>query len=148
MVIAAAGNDGRRPVSFPASYDLCIAVSALGRIGLFPDGSVDSGDVGAPYGTDKKNFIAFFSNVGHEIDCTGPGVGVISTVPEKAYAIMSGTSMATPAVAGLAARMLAKQPTLLNDARDVSRAEGIAKMVLQSAKTLGFGATYEGQGLP
>ncbi|PYM22472.1 MAG: peptidase S8/S53 subtilisin kexin sedolisin [Candidatus Rokuibacteriota bacterium] len=148
VVIAAAGNDGRQPVSFPASYDLCVAVSALGRIGLFPAGSVDRGDVAPPYGTDKKNFIAQFSNIGRELDCTGPGVGVISTVPDKAYAVMSGTSMATPAVTGLATRLLGKNPGLLNAARDASRADGIAKMVLQSAGKLGFGANYEGQGLP
>lgn len=148
VCIVAAGNDGRQPVSFPASDDLCIAVSALGRIGLFPAGSVDSGDVAPPFGADKKNFIAEFSNIGPEVGATGPGVGVISTVPEKAYAIMSGTSMATPAVTGLAARMLAKNPGLLNAARDATRADNIAKMVLQSCKKLGFGPNFEGQGLP
>src|SRR5439155_407571 len=81
-------------------------------------GSVDRGDVAPPYGTDKKNFIAQFSNIGRELDCTGPGVGVISTVPDKAYAVMSGTSMATPAVTGLATRLLGKNPGLPNAARD------------------------------
>ncbi len=148
VVIAAAGNDGRQPVSFPASYDLCLAVSALGRIGLFPADSVDSGEVADPFGTDRNNFIAAFSNIGHEISCTGPGVGVISTVPERAYAVMSGTSMATPAVTGLAAALVAQRSDLLGAARDASRADAIAQMVLQSATVLGFGPDYEGQGLP
>lgn len=148
VVIAAAGNDDRKPVSFPASYDLCVAVSALGRIGLFPAGSVDRGDVAPPYGSDKKNFIAEFSNIGPQIDCTGPGVGVVSTVPEKTYAVMSGTSMAAPAITGLTARLLAKQPNLTSAARDTSRADAIVKVVLQSTRILGFGPNYEGQGLP
>ncbi|HEX4795135.1 MAG TPA: S8 family serine peptidase [Humisphaera sp.] len=148
VVIAAAGNDDRKPVSFPASFDLCVAVSAVGRIGLFPAGSVDSGDVAAPFGTDKKNFIAAFSNIGLELDATGPGVGIISTVPDKKYAVMSGTSMATPAVTGLAARLLAKNAAILNANRDASRADRIVRLLLQSCKSLGFGPTFEGQGLP
>ena len=73
---------------------------------------------------------------------------VISTVPKNKYAVMDGTSMATPAVTGLAARMLAKNQKLLNAKRDASRADGIVKMVLQSCKSLGFSSDLEGQGLP
>ncbi len=40
LLVIAAGNDGRKPVSFPASDSLAIAVSALGRRGAFPSGSV------------------------------------------------------------------------------------------------------------
>ena len=148
VVIAAAGNDDREPVSFPASFDLAVAVSAVGRKGLFPKGSVAEGDVAAPFGKDKKNFVAAFSNIGTDLDCTGPGVGVVSTVPEASYAAMSGTSMATPAVTGLAARMLAKNQALLSAPRDRERANGIVKALLQSAKTLGFKPIFEGRGLP
>lgn len=75
-------------------------------------------------------------------------MGVISTVPEKDYAVMSGTSMAAPAITGLAARLLAKNAALLTATRDATRADGIAKMLLQSCKKLGLGPNFEGQGLP
>jgi subtilisin len=79
IVLAANGNDGRQPVSFPAANSLCQAVSAMGRIGTFPKGTEPDGSIAALFGSDKKNFIAEFSNIGPETDLTGPGVGVMST---------------------------------------------------------------------
>ena len=61
LCFAANGNEERSPVSFPAFYSLCVAVSAMGRKGTFPAATVQSGIVHAPYGTDKNNFIADFS---------------------------------------------------------------------------------------
>lgn len=148
VVIAAAGNDGRQPVSFPASDPLSIAVSALGRKGTYPSDAVELGDVMAPFASsDPHYYIASFSNIGPEIDLTGPGDGIISTFP-GGYAVMDGTSMATPAVTGVAARLLATRSNLLQMPRDASRSDAIAQFLLQSAKTLGLGVTFEGRGLP
>jgi len=151
VCVIAAGNEDRSPVSVPAAYQLCVAVSAMGRKGTFPPGTTESGDVASPYGTDKKNFLAAFSNIGPEIDVTGPGVGVISTVP-GGHGIMSGTSMACPAVTGIAARMLsaAAKQTTLKAARDENRSNSIIQMVLSSCHLLGFRPTpdCEGAGLP
>ncbi len=147
LVVAAAGNDDRQSVTFPAADPLCIAVSAMGRKGTFPKGSVDEGDVLGPFGTDADEFIAAFSNVGDRIDLTGLGVGILSTVP-GGYAPLSGTSMASPAVAGFAARLLAQLPTVLAMPRDQSRSDAIAKALLQSAKDRGFPADLQGNGLP
>lgn len=148
LVIVASGNNNRSPVGSPAYDSLCIAISAMGRKGTFPEGSVEEEDVAAPYGKDKKNFVAAFSNIGLEIDLIAPGVGIISTVPQDGYAPMSGTSMACPAVVGFAAKLLSKHPDILSMNRDQARSDAMAKVLLQSAKSLGFGPKYEGHGLP
>jgi subtilisin len=148
VVIVAAGNDNRQPVSFPASDPMSIAISALGRKGTYPPDTVEVGDVMAPFAsTDANYYITSFSNVGPEIALTGPGDGIISTFP-GGYAVMDGTSMATPAVTGVAARLLATRSDLLQMPRDASRSDAIAKFLLQSAKALGLGVTFEGRGLP
>jgi len=144
LCVIAAGNDGRQPVSFPANLGSALAVSAMGRKGTFPPSAAENDDIAAPYGTDKKNFVADFSNVGPEIDLTGPGVAIISTWP-TGYTEISGTSMACPAVTGATARSL-KAP-LLKSKRDAARSDAIVKAVLATASPLGFGPNFEGHGL-
>lgn len=79
-VICAAGNDSG-PVNFPAKYPQAIAVSA----------------------SDNTDKIASFSSRGAEILVIAPGVNIYSTRKGGGYTTMSGTSMASPHVAGLAA---------------------------------------------
>ncbi len=146
LCIIASGNDDRSPVSYPAAEGKALAVSATGRKGTFPTSAAAAEEVAAPYGTDKKNFVAGFSNVGPEVDLTGPGVGIMSTVPGS-YAEISGTSMACPAAVGAAARAIAGTP-IIKMKRNARRAEAIVKAVLASAKPLGFGPTFEGLGIP
>jgi subtilisin len=147
LAIVAAGNDDRSPVSFPASDALAIAVSALGRKGTFPKGTTESGDVAAPFGTDKNNFVAGFSNIGLEIDLIGSGVGILSTVP-GGYGPMSGTSMACPAVTGFAARLLARRADIRNMPRGPARSDAVAQALFEAATPLGFAPKFEGHGLP
>ena len=108
VVVAAAGNDGRRAVSFPADLADVVAVSALGRTGAFPRDAAGSGERRGPYGKDGADFVAAFSNVG-AVDLTAPGVAVVSTVP-GGYLDLDGTSMACAAVSGVLARTLSGEP--------------------------------------
>jgi subtilisin len=147
VCFAANGNDDRSPVSFPASYSLCIAVSAMGRKATFPAQTVQTGSVKAPFGKDKANFIADFSNIGPETDLTAPGVGIISTYPNDKYAVMDGTSMACPAATGMAARLLSGETAILAMPRNQARADAITKFLATKIKSLGFGANFEGKGM-
>jgi subtilisin len=151
LSICATGNDYRKPVSFPAQLQQVLAVSALGQRGTFPDTSVEMGDVEKPFAAaNKDRFIAAFSNVGQEVALTAPGVGIVSTVPDRDYAVMSGTSMACPAVTGCVAAILSQQPTLLQMPRDENRTQAFTKAVLVKAVLQGFtpdDASMEGHGL-
>lgn len=149
VVVAASGNTmfgARGAVLYPASDPLALAVSAMGRIGLYPNDALETGEQAAPYGTDPQNYVASFSNVGPQIALTGPGVGIISTFPGPAYAVMDGTSMASPAACARLAVLLAARPDILGMPRDASRAAAIAGLAANAAP-LGFGATYEGHGM-
>lgn len=97
VVVAAMGNDGRETVSYPAGVPGVIAVGS----------------------TDKADLRSSFSNMGKHISIAAPGSNILSTLPmlpnpigKTEYGVLSGTSMATPAAAGLAALVRDKFPGL------------------------------------
>jgi subtilisin len=148
VVLAAAGNDDRSPVSFPAANPECIAVSAMGRRGSFPKDSTGEADAAKPFGDPlRDDFVAAFSNFGSQIDVTGPGVEIVSTLPGGGYGPMSGTSMATPATTGFAAHLLSANDAVRN-AQGAERSRQLKDLLYSKCKPEGFGRDYEGFGLP
>jgi subtilisin len=148
VVVVAAGNDNRQPVAFPAAFSECVAVSAMGRVGSFPKEAVGTGDIEAPKGNPStKDFVAGFSNFGSEIDTTGAGVEIVSTLPGTGHGSMSGTSMACPAVAGFAAHLLSNDPALKQNV-GLARTRALKDALYASCKPEGFGRDFEGFGLP
>lgn len=105
VVVAAAGNAATSVPDYPAGYPKAIAVTA----------------------TDSRDRAASFSNRGNWVDVSAPGVDILSTTLGRGYGSMSGTSMSTPYVAGLAG-LLASQ--------DRSNTE-IRKRILETADDLG-----------
>lgn len=145
VVFAATGNDGEPLIRYPARYAHALAVGALGRYGTYP---ADSPEVNNESPLRRGNeFVAQFSNYGRETDFIGVGVAVISTFPKGLYAIMSGTSMATPFTSGMAARLLSKHPDILAMARGPERTDAIIKMLFGATRKVGWSNDYEGFGV-
>ncbi|EZG88391.1 putative peptidase [Gregarina niphandrodes] len=102
----------RNPVGFRTqSSDDGGAQSPIGRTPPVPIGRTPP--VGAQSTGGDIFELASFSNYGHTcVDVAAPGQRIYSTVPGHSYGSKSGTSMATPIVAGLAANVRARQPLL------------------------------------
>lgn len=109
VVVAAMGNDGRETKTFPGACDGVIGVGS----------------------TDQADKRSSFSNFGSWISVTAPGSKIWSTLPTggsqmgTGYGFASGTSMATPAVSGVAALVRSQFPNL-NQAQVKARIEATA----------------------
>ena len=122
LFVAAAGNDGMdndAAPTYPASYDVpnVLAVAA----------------------SDSNDRHAFFSNFGkRSVDVSAPGVNIYSTWPGGSYQYASGTSMAAPHAAGIAALVEAAQP----GASDV----GVKTLLLRTADPIAALASMSASG--
>ena len=127
VIVAAAGNDSRRPffvepVSGPADCPSIIAVAAL----------------------DPQFRVAPFSNAGlntngGEVNVAAPGVAVFSSFLNGGHARLDGTSMATPHVAGVAA--------LLAEANPTATGPELSELLVNSVKALALAQQDVGGGL-
>ena len=101
VLVAAMGNQAGQVTHIPASSSNTIAVGATDT----DDTRAVPGDWGDPNAG---------SNYGNHIDVIAPGSWIYSTLNNNMYGYKNGTSMATPMVAGLAALLLAKDPSRTN----------------------------------
>lgn len=127
LIVAAAGNDSRRPasvasVSHPANCPSIVAVAAVDRAlqtAWFSNGGLDPD--------------------GGQIDIAAPGVDMISSwTSPTLYKEESGTSMATPTVAGIAALYAQADPT---------RGKALLSTLLQHARRTSASAADVGMGI-
>jgi thermitase len=114
VLVAAAGNERSHVKNYPAAYENVIAVAA----------------------TDHHDRKAGFSNHDHSwVDVAAPGVGILSTTEDGGYGRKSGTSMATPHVAGVAGLVWS------NPAPSTSN-EVVREKIESSTDGIGGTATY------
>lgn len=136
VVVAAAGNEGDGDVttiesSWPAMND---GVIAVGATGIVADGSFVTEWTGA-----EADAFPTFSNTGPYLAISAPGVYTTSLWNDGTVNTISGTSMATPHVAAVAALILANNPSL-------SPAQ-VASIIFANAIDLGYDAWQQGAGL-
>lgn len=107
LIIAASGNEGRGTIAYPARSKYVLSVGATGR----------------------KDTKASFSNYGTGLDLVAPGVSIPSYLADGELLYGSGTSMATPHVAGVASLLISLKPSL--------KASSVESILKKSAKDLG-----------
>lgn len=126
LPVFAIGNEGRNQTRSPGNYDPALSVGAC----------------------DKNRQVASFSGgatIVHEShqytvpDAVAPGVDVYSCIPGNGYALLSGTSMATPVVSAVAALLLEKYPK--------ASSLDIVDALMASCVDLGYPRDRQGQGL-
>ena len=129
--VVAAVNDGILASEFsPANSPDVITVSALADFDGLPGG------LGQPTcRSDVDDTLADFSNYGPDVEMAAPGVCIFSTHLDDGYAVYSGTSMASPFVAGAVARYIAETgvPTTSRADVDAIKAAVLGAAVPQSS---------------
>ncbi len=100
ILVAAAGNYSTSDKYYPGGYDEVVAVAS----------------------SDRYDNLSYFSNYGSWVDIVAPGHDILSTVPaagsqagSNGYKELSGTSMASPYIAGVAGLLKSKNPSLTRE---------------------------------
>jgi major intracellular serine protease len=127
VVVCAAGNEGdgdetTNEYSYPGAYSEVVEV-----------GSVD---------LNKR--LSRFSNTNDEIDLLAPGEKILSTYPTNQFAVLTGTSMATPHVSGAVALLI--QQFEAENKRTPTEPE-VYELLIQHTVSLGYSKKEQGNGL-
>ncbi len=93
LVVAAAGNSGSTQFQSPAYYNHVLSVAA----------------------TDQNDVAAYFTNYSYDVSVSAPGLAIMSTIGTHSYTELSGTSMASPCAAGVAALVASEHPNYTPD---------------------------------
>jgi len=115
--IAAAGNNGDTSLSFPASYPSVVSVAAV----------------------DSNRNLATFSQRNNAVDVAAPGVQIQSLATNNGLVLKSGTSMASPHVAGVVALMMSFNQTISRDSILTALEDTAINPDSQNGRTDGFG---------
>lgn len=123
LVISACGNSFGSNCLYPAAFQNSMAISC----------------------TNSSDVLCDFSSIGQEVDVAAPGLSVIAAVPKGAcnlcapsgYRSLSGTSMSTPHVAGVAGLIRSIQPTL-----SVDRVWGLLEQSSDDKGNVGWDTSY------
>ena len=119
LIVHAAGNDG---VNLDNPKNPNFPNDQINNGVEFVDNVITVGALDPKYGSEM---VASYSNYGPiNVDVFAPGTDIYSTVPNNKYEFMPGTSMASPAVAGVAALVRSQYPSL--------SASQVKKIILES----------------
>jgi subtilisin len=156
LCLLAAGNEPAEAVAFPARYDECVAVGAVGLVGWGPplsgvrrwgELSIQDGARGS-LGDGLPIFHFPLSAHGMGLDLVAPGVGILINRGAESLFAASGTSYAAPMACGLLARVLAADAEYRALPRSQARCDK-ARSVLQGlCMSTGLAQKYEGRGMP
>lgn len=132
LIVVASGNEGDKnekgeaneetfEYSYPAMHPECITIAAC----------------------DENKKLAYFSNNSRQVDAIAAGVDVLSTYPTGQYAVLSGTSMATPHVTGALALIIGLSERYFG--RTLTESELYAQLA-RCCCSLGYKPSSEGHG--